>query len=113
MRYTLFIDALMVGTRTSGDSGCPTSNYNKAGGVEGTSGYYMGDATNGHSYYRDSGGAIGDADSFVSATPLTIDTTTYTAASTTKCVVTQIKIDTDAVQGDKASQTLTWRYDEI
>jgi len=113
MRYTLFIDALMVGTRTSGDSGCPTSNYNKAGGVEGTSGYYMGDSTNGHSYYRDSGGAIGDADSFVSATPLTIDTTTYTAASTTKCVVTQIKIDTDAVQGDKASQTLTWRYDEI
>jgi hypothetical protein len=95
------------------DSGCPTSNYNKAGGVEGTSGYYMGDPTNGHSYYRGSGGVIGDADAFVSATPLTIDTTTYTAASTTKCVVTQIKIDTDAVQGDKASQTLTWRYDEI
>lgn len=73
----------------------------------------MGDSNKGHAYYKSTGSSVGDADSYTSAIPLMIDSSTYTTPVSTKCVVTQIKIDTDATQGDKASQTLTWRYDEV
>jgi len=42
-----------------------------------------------------------------------VDSGPYTTAASSKCVVTQVVIDTDATQGDKASESCTFRYDEI
>jgi hypothetical protein len=42
-----------------------------------------------------------------------VDTTTYSSGGISKAVVSQVKIYSDATQGDKASETLTFRYDEI
>jgi hypothetical protein len=109
---------LMVGvldTPTNGN-GCPYGSYDQADGTAGTTGYYMKDSSNGHTYYRGQSVGVYDADSYLSASPLTVDTNTYTTSSSpaiSYAVVTQVKIASDATQGDKASETLTFRYDEI
>jgi len=104
---------LCVGIRDSGDNGCPTGSYQQAAGTQGTTGNYMDHAVNGHAYYKDQTATPADADSYTSASPLTIDSTEYTVAGSSKHVVTQVKLATDAVQGDKANETMTWLYDEI
>jgi hypothetical protein len=76
----------------------------------------MSDTTNGHTYYKvgsSNYAAPVDADTYVSGSTLLVDSTAYTTTGTSKCVVTQVKIATDATQGDKAAETLTFRYDEI
>jgi hypothetical protein len=115
-----------VGQTTSGDNGLPLTvaahggdYYNVASGTTAT-GASM-DVS--HTYYK-SGGIVGalyksaftgtGADAYVSATPLTVDTNTYTTTGDiTKAVVTQIQIGNDATQGTKAAITLTWRYSEV
>jgi len=104
---------LLVGKRDSGDNGCPEANYEQAIGVQGTTGYDIGDSSNGHPYYKSQSTPAVDADNYTSANPLTVDTSTYTAAFGSKAVVTQIKIAPDATQGDKPNETFTFRYDEI
>lgn len=119
---------LQVGVRKSGDSGCPLEAYKQAVGIEGTTGTPMEDTQNGHPYYNNTADAeLRNADLCTSANPLLIDSTLYANPETskslgrnedektfiTKFVVTQIKIFTNATQGDKGAQTLTWRYDEI
>jgi hypothetical protein len=108
---------LLVGvldTPTNGN-GCPAASYQQAAGTAGTTGYYIKDATgsNGHAYYKSQTSGVADADSYTSASPLTVDTSTYTTTGISFAVVTQVKIYSDATQGDKASETLTFRYDEI
>lgn len=104
---------LLVGKRDSGDNGCPEANYAQASGVQGTTGYYIGDSSNGHPYYMSQSTPAVDADNYTSANPLIVDTSTYTAAFGSKAVVTQIKIAPDATQGDKPNETFTFRYDEV
>jgi hypothetical protein len=107
---------LLVGIKSTGDNGCPTGSYDQAAGTQGTTGYDMDDTTNGHTYYKtgtSNHSAPADADTYVSGSPLTVDSNTYTSADASYHVVTQVKIFTDATQGDKANTTLTFRYDEI
>ena len=107
---------LFVGVKSTGDNGCPVASYVQATGTLGTTGNWMDDVTNGHTYYK-SGSANhavpANADTYVSGSTLLIDSTAYTSAGESKMVVTQVKIATDATQGDKASETLVFRYDEI
>ncbi len=107
---------LAVGIKSTGDNGCPIASYVQATGTQGTTGNFMDNVTNGHTYYKSGSSnyaAPNDADDYTSAATLLIDSTAYTSAGSSKCVVTQVVIDTDATQGDKASETLTFRYDEI
>ena len=107
---------LFVCVKSTGDNGCPTGSYDQADGTAGESGYDVDDVTNGHTYYKSgtSNHAVPvDADTYVSGSPLTVDSTEYTTNTHSKHVVTQVKLATDATQGDKASETLTWLYEEI
>jgi len=107
---------LFVGVKSTGDNGMPTGSYDQADGVLGTSGYDMDDVTNGHTYYKSgtSNHAVpANADTYVAGSTLLVDSGPYTTAGSSKCVVTQVIIDTDATQGDKANETISWRYDEI
>jgi hypothetical protein len=107
---------LFVGVKSTGDNGMPVASYMQAAGVQGTSGIFMGTVSTGHSYYRvgsSNYSAPVDADTYVAGSTLLVDTGPYTSADVSKCVVTQVKIATDATQGDKANEVLTWRYDEI
>ena len=107
---------LFVGVKSTGDNGLPVASYVQASGTLGTTGYEMSDTTNGHTYYKvgsSNYAAPVDADTYVSGSTLLVDSTAYTTTGTSKCVVTQVKIATDATQGDKAAETLTFRYDEI
>jgi len=107
---------LFVGVKSTGDNGCPVASYDQAAGTTGTTGYDIDNVTNGHTYYKSgtSNHAVPvDADTYVSGSTLLIDSTAYTSADVSNLVVTQVKIATDATQGDKAAETLTFRYDEI
>ena len=107
---------LFVAVKSTGDNGCPVASYVQAAGTLGTTGYWMDDVTNGHTYYKSgsSNHAVPvDADNYVSGSTLLVDSTSYTSAGSSKLVVTQVKIASDATQGDKAAETITFRYDEI
>jgi len=110
---------LFVAVKSTGDNGLPVASYRQATGNIGTSGYWMDDATNGHEYYKIGSTNHSDpvnADTITSGGspgPLLVDSGPYTEDGQSKCVVTQVKIAINATQGDKAAETLTWRYDEI
>ena len=103
-----------VGIRDTGDNGCPPANYQQATGTQGTTGYAIEDATNGHAYYNTQTTPTAPVTNYTSASPLTVDSNTYTSATTaTYAVVTQVKIASDATQGAQSAETFTFRYDEI
>lgn len=110
---------LFVAVKSTGDNGLPVASYRQATGIVGTSGYWMDDATNGHEYYKSGStnhAVPVNADTITSGGspgPLLVDSGPYTEDGQSKCVVTQVKIAINATQGDKAAETLTWRYDEI
>ncbi|MEA3281671.1 MAG: hypothetical protein U9Q68_03790 [Euryarchaeota archaeon] len=105
---------LYVGVRDAGDNGAPMdTEYDVATGTIGTTGHWMDDVTNGHSYYKDQTAPPADAATYTSASPLTVDTAAYTSADESDAVVTQVKIHDDATQGTQADETLTFVYDEI
>jgi len=110
---------LFVAVKSTGDNGLPVASYRQATGTVGTSGYWMDDATNGHEYYKSGStnhAVPVNADTITSGGspgPLLVDSGPYTEDGQSKCVVTQVKIANNATQGDKAAETLTWRYDEI
>lgn len=105
---------IVVGIRDTGDNGCPPASYDQATGTVGTTGYYMDDATNGHTYYKDQTATPADVTTYTSGSPLTVDTSDYTTTTTaTNAVVTQVLIDSDATQGEQADETFTFVYDEV
>lgn len=104
---------VVVGVRDTGDNGCPVASYDQATGTGGTTGDYMDDGTNGHTYYKDQTATPADVTDYTSGSVLSVDSTDYTSAGTTKAVVTQVKLATDATQGAKSAETFTFRYDEI
>jgi len=102
-----------IGTKTAAPHGCPDASYDQATGTNDTTGDYMDDITNGHTYYKDAAGSVVSIDSYPSATPLVVDNTVYTVDGHSYHVVTQVVIDDDATQGEKTDKTFTFVYDEI
>lgn len=103
---------LRRGNRDAGDKGCPDASYEQAAGTEGTTGYSIEDASNGHTYYKSQTTPTADVASDTSGSPATIDSGTHTTAEKTKHVVLQVKVASDATQGTQTAETLTWKYDE-
>ena len=105
---------LFMGTRDSGDNGCPMdTEYDVATGVEGESGHAIDDPTNGHDYYKSQTTPVTNVASFTSGSPALIDSTDHTTTGKCKAVVLQVKVAPDAVQGEQSDETLTFLYDEI
>jgi hypothetical protein len=105
---------LRRGARDTGDQGCPMdTEYDVATGVEGDSGDPIEDPTNGHGYYNTQTTPTADVANDTEASPAMIDSTDHTVAGKTKAVVLQVKVASDATQGDQPDETLTWKYDEI
>jgi len=112
--WTLGTDGeLRVGTRDSGDNGCPEANYQQASGTEGTTGHPIEDTTNGHSYYNGQSSPTSNIENYTAGSELIVDSTEYTSASRTKSVVLQVKIASDATQGEQPDESLVFLYDEI
>lgn len=104
---------LFRGNRDTGDIGCPDASYEQAGGTQGTTGYAIDDATNGHTYYNTQTTPVVDVSNDTSSSPAVVDSSTYTAAGKTKHIVLQAKVASDATAGVQAAETLTWEWDEI
>jgi hypothetical protein len=114
INWTLGTDGVVNrGNRDSGDNGVAEADYEVATGTSGETGDAIDDGTNGHSYYNGQTTPVSDVTSDTSASPATIDSSTYSTSSSTKAVVLQTIIDTDATQGTQASETFTFLYDEI
>lgn len=98
------------GNRDAGDHGCPVGSYDEATGTPGS----QGDDIETHTYYS------GQTTKTVALTGdtgpegATIDSNAYTSADD-RCffIILQVKVDTDATQGTKATEQFTWKYDEI
>lgn len=106
---------LFVALRDAGDHGCPMdTSYEISAGVQGTTGYEIHDATNGHDYYKGQTATPVLASGYTAGSPLTVDTADYSAAvDDCDAVVLQVKLFTDATQGTQTDETLTFIYDEI
>jgi hypothetical protein len=105
---------LRRGNRDSGDVGCPMdSEYDVATGSEGDSGHTIEDGTNGHDYYNGQTTPTADVTNDTEALPTTVDSTDHTTTGKCKAVVFQVKVASDATQGEQNDETLTFKYDEI
>lgn len=104
---------LRRGNRDSGDQGAPMdSEYDVATGTDGDSGDEIENATNGHGYYNGQTTKTVDVENDTSGSKATVDSTSHTGTGKCKAVVLQVKVDTDATQGEQADETLTFSYDE-
>lgn len=104
---------LLRGNRDSGDIGCPQSEYDQATGTQGETGDYIGDTTNGHSYYKDQTTPTKNIEDDTESNPAVVDSEGLTAAGKTKFIVLQVKVASDAQSGVQPAETLTWKYDII
>lgn len=105
---------LRRGNRDSGDHGCPMpTEYDVATGTEADTGDNIEDGTNGHNYYNAQTTPTANVASDTEASPALIDSIDHTAAGKTKAVVLQCKVANDAVQGEQADETLSFKYDKI
>lgn len=103
---------LRVGLRDAGDNGCPAGSYQQASGEEGINGVSLDDVDSGHAYYKGQATPYGNTASYTSDSPLTVDTSSYTDPDTSKAVVTQLIVSSDASQGEQADEIFVWLYDE-
>lgn len=104
---------MLVARRDSGDNGCPDTDYQQATGTAGTTGDYLKDGDDGHAYYKGQTVSPTDADTYISTNTLLIDSTNIESEGGTKAVVLQLKIASNATQGEKPNETLTLLFDEI
>jgi len=105
---------LRIGNRDSGDIGCPMdSEYDVATGTEGESGDAIEDATNGHDYYNGQTTPTKNVEEWTSSNKATVDSTDHTTTGKCKAVVLQVKVASDATQGEQTDETLYFSYDEI
>jgi hypothetical protein len=105
---------LRRGNRDSGDHGCPMpTEYDVATGTEADTGDSIEDGSNGHGYYNGQTTPTANVASDTEGSPAVIDSTDHTSAEKTKAVVLQCRIASDAVQGEQADETLSFKYDEI
>jgi len=109
--YTLGTNGGVVrGNRDSGDNGVTEANYEEATGTVGSSGDDLG---SNHGYFSGQSTPEADISNDTSSSPATIDSNTYTSNTSTKAVVLQADIDTDASSGVQSDETITFLYDEI
>jgi hypothetical protein len=102
------------GMRNAGDQGAPmNTNYEVATGTNGVTGDAIDDPTNGHSYFKTAPNGVSNVALDLVGAPPVIDSTDHTTVSSCKAVVLQVKVDTDATQGEQIDETLTFLYDEI
>jgi hypothetical protein len=105
---------LRRGNRDSGDKGCPMdTEYDVATGTEATTGDAIEDGSVGHGYFNGQSTKTANIASDTVGSPATIDSTDHTTTGKCKAVVLQVKVDTNATQGEQTDETLTWKYDEI
>lgn len=109
---------VIIGQKDDGETtdeghGCPQGSYQQSAGTEGTTGYALKVAVNGHAYYLSEAAAVEDLFGFTSGAPCLIDSTDHEEAEKTKFAVLQVEVDTDATQGEQADETITFMYDEI
>lgn len=106
-----------VGTRLTGDNGCPTGNYQQAAGSQSPlTGYPLDDVVNGHAYYNDpASGLVANFDDYPAASPLLIDSGPYGPNATvyTNDWLLQCRYGSDVVPGDRSTQTVTVTWAEI
>jgi len=104
---------LRMGNRDSGDKGAPMdTEYDVATGTEGTTGDEIEHVTNGHDYYNGQTTKTVDVETHDSANKATLDSSDHTVTGKCKAVVLQVKVDTNATQGEQTDETLTMSYDE-
>jgi len=97
-----------------GGHGVPIgTDYQQSAGTEGTTGYAIKVAVNGHAYYKDETAAVVAITTFTSGAPCTVDSADHVAAEKTKAIVLQTEQKDDATQGEQADETFTFIYDEI
>jgi len=105
---------LRVGNRDTGDIGCPMpTNYEVATGTQGETGHAIEDGVNGHTYYNGQTTPTQNVANFTSTNKATVDTTDHTTTGDCKAVVLQVKVGSDATQGEQPDETLYFSYDEI
>jgi hypothetical protein len=107
---------LRRGNRDSGDIGCPTGDYQQALGTEGTTGYAIEVAVNGHAYYNGQTTKTVNVEDDEAPNGVMVDTTGVTVAGKTKMIVLQAKVDTaanGATSGVQTAETMTWKYDVV
>lgn len=105
---------LLIGVRDTGDNGLPGASYDQATGVQGTSGDYMGDGSDGHAYYKGQTPPAEDISDYVTGgSELTVDSGDHTEAEAFKGIVIQAKVDDDATRGAQAAEVLTFQWDEV
>lgn len=103
---------LQVGTRDAGVHGCPDGSYDQAQG-DGTYGYAIDVAVNGHPYYNGQTVGVQAATAFTTGAKMQVDDDVITTNVRARGVVFQVKCFTDATQGEKDDETWTYSYDEI
>jgi len=105
---------LRRGNRDSGDKGCPMdTEYDVATGTDGDTGDSIEDGANGHGYYNTQTVKTANVANDTEGSPATIDSTDHTGTGKCKAVVVQVRVATNATQGEQTDETLTMKYDEI
>jgi len=103
-----------IGTRDSGDGGCPTGSYDQASGTEYTTGD---DLEAQHSYYSGQTNKSDPVGTYLTGSRFPVHTAAITGdPDYTNHVVLQVKIDTagnGASAGEKSDVTFTFAYDEV
>lgn len=106
-----------IGTKLTGDSGCPDGSYQQAGGTTSPlTGYALDDVANGHAYYNNPvTDLVDNFDNYPAATPLLIDSGPYgpNVTGNTKHWCLQCRYGSDTAPGDRATQTVTLTWAEI
>lgn len=99
--------------------GFPSGSYDQADGTQGTFGYAISTATNGHSYYLGcsapaSGGmvSITNFDSLDNAIMVQSGQVLGPSTGRTYCIVTQVLVGSGATAGNKTDKTATFSYTE-
>ncbi len=106
--------AKFIGNRDSGDIGCPQANYVQATGTENETGYYLADATNGHSYYNGQTTPIVDWTAMIGANNAKmLDSGPYTAIFMSKMAVLQFKVAPDATAQAFGGWQIVFRYQVV
>lgn len=99
-----------IGKRDAGDNGLAIGDYDQSTGSA-TTGDNM---DTGHAYYSGQTPPSVDVTSYVTGSPITIDSSNHDGgAEKTKGCVLQVLVDGDAVRGDKGNELFTLRFDEI
>jgi hypothetical protein len=102
---------LKRGNRDTGDHGVPLGSYDQATGSVNDTGD---DLETAHAYYASQTVKSADIENDTSVSPALIDSTPITVANTlSKMIVIQVELDTNAVQGVQATETMTFLVDEI